>query len=184
MRVKGVSQRLDFSTRRLSRAEWRLLGALAMERELARSQLMKLASSFGALDAARPRASVAAAGSTSPRPRGESARVPGPKEAWPALDDWLGSGLVVDVGEARGPGLLARGTNEPTLAVNEEFRELVLRRLARDGDLSLVAEATHALLGDRSFGVFALLLQTGELAEFLRHAYLVPRAAGRLLVPI
>src|SRR5688500_4295730 len=107
MRVKGVSQRLDFSTQRLTRAEWRLLGALAMERELARSQLMKLATSFGALDAARPRASAAAGGALSPRDRAESARVPGPKEAWPALDDWLGSGLVVDVGEARGPGLLA-----------------------------------------------------------------------------
>jgi hypothetical protein len=184
MRVKGVSQRLDFSTRRLTRAEWRLLGALAMERELARSQLMKLATSFGALDAARPRASAVAGGSASPRDRGESARVPGPKEAWPALDDWLGSGLVVELGDARGPGLLVRGTNEPTLAVNAEFRELVLRRVARDGDLSFVAEATRTLLGERSFGVFALLLQTGELAEFLRHAYLVPRAASRLLAPI
>jgi len=185
MRVKGVSQRLDFSTRRLSRAEWRLLGALAMERELARSQLMKLAGSLGALDAARPRASASAAvGVPAPRERGESARVPGPKEAWPALDDWLGSGLVVELGEARGPGLLSRGTNEPTLAVNAEFRELVLRRLAREGDLAQVAEATRTLLGDRSFGVFALLLQTGELGEFLRHAYLVPRAAGRLLTPI
>ncbi|HTV20409.1 MAG TPA: SNF2-related protein, partial [Polyangiaceae bacterium] len=183
MRVKGVSQRLDFSTRRLSRAEWRLLGALAVERELARSQLMKLASSFGALDAARPRASAAVAGGASGRERADNARVPGPKEAWPALDDWLGSGLVVDVGEARGPGMLARGTNEPTLAVNAEFRELVVRRLARDGDLAQVVEATRTLLGDRSFGVFALLLQTGELAEYLRHAYLVPRAAGRLLVP-
>ena len=59
-----------------------------------------------------------------------------------------------------------------------------MRRLARDGELAIVADATRVLLGDRSFGVFALLLQTGELAEFQRHAYLLARAAGRLLTPI
>src|SRR5919204_410287 len=51
MRVKGVSQRLDFSTRRLSQGEWRLLAAIAVERELARSLVLKLGGSFGVLDA-------------------------------------------------------------------------------------------------------------------------------------
>jgi SNF2-related domain/Helicase conserved C-terminal domain len=182
MRVKGVSQRLDFSTRRLSRAQWRLLGAIAVERELARSLVVKLGGTFGVLEAARPRAS--AAGASVARGRVESAVLErSAKEALPVLDEWYASGLLVEVGEARGAGF-ARGSSEPTLAVNAEFRELVVRRLAGDGDLSAVVEATRTLLGDRSFGVFALLLQTGELAEFQRHAYLVSRAASRLLVPI
>jgi hypothetical protein len=185
MRVKGVSQRLDFSTRRLSRAEWRLLGAIGVERELARSLVVKLGGTFGVLEAARPRASAAGVGASSAR---GSQNLPalerGAKDAWPTLDDWQASGLIVEVGGARGPGSFARGTNEATLAVNAEFRELVVRRLAREGDLAIVVEATRVLLGDRSFGVFALLLQTGELAEFQRHAYLVARAAGRLLEPI
>jgi hypothetical protein len=182
MRVKGVSQRLDFSTRRLSRGEWRLLGAIAVERELVRSLVVKLGGTFGVLEAARPRAS--AAGATLARGRGESSVLDrAPKETWPALDDWRASGLLVEVGEARSAGF-ARGASEPTFAVNPEFRELVVRRLAREGELGVVVDATRVLLGDRSFGVFALLLQTGELAEFQRHAYLVARAAGRLLVPI
>ena len=185
MRVKGVSQRLDFSTRRLSRAEWRLLGAIAVERELARSLVVKLGGTFGVLEAARPRASAAGVGASSARGAQNLPTLErGAKDAWPALDDWQASGLIVELGVARGAGSFARGTNEATLAVNAEFRELVVRRLAREGDLALVVEATRVLLGDRSFGVFALLLQTGELAEFQRHAYLVARAAGRLLEPI
>jgi hypothetical protein len=182
MRVKGVSQRLDFSTRRLSRGEWRLLGAIAVERELGRSLVVKLGGAFGVLEAARPRAN--AAGASLARGRGESSTLDRtPKETWPALDDWRASGLLVEVGEARA-STFGRGSNEPTLAVNPEFRELVVRRLAREGELGAVVDAARVLLGDRSFGVFALLLQTGELAEFQRHAYLVARAAGRLLVPI
>src|SRR5689334_25429984 len=99
MRVKGVSQRLDFSTRRLSRGQWRLLGAIALERELTRSQLAKLAATFGVLEAERPRA-TAAAGAPSKRGAAEG----GPeraREAWPTLDEWRSIDLVIEVGKAQ-----------------------------------------------------------------------------------
>src|SRR5688572_23277252 len=99
MRVKGVSQRLDFSTRRLSRAEWRLLGAIAIERELNRSSVVKLAGNFGVLEAARPRANVASAGAAPPAPlrgRGESSLASdrATREVIGLLDDWRSAGLV------------------------------------------------------------------------------------------
>jgi len=176
MRVKGVAQRLDFSTRRLSRAEWRLLGAIAVERELTRSLIVKLAGTFGVQEAARSRASAggaAPAKSRSERP---------PASALPLLDEWRDSGLVAEVGEGRN-GPFGRAT-DPAFTVNAEFRELVVRRVAREGDLALIIDATRTLLGERSFGVFALLLQTGQYGEFQRHAFLVARAAGRLSAPL
>ena len=176
MSVKGVAQRLDFSTRRLSRAEWRLLGAIAVERELTRSLIVKLSGTFGVLEAARPRAS--AGGVASPKTRSDGP----PVSALPLLDEWRESGIVAEVGEGRG-GPFGR-TNDPSFAVNAEFRELVVRRVARDGDLALIVDATRTLLGERSFGVFALLLQTGQYGEFQRHAFLVARAAARLSAPI
>jgi len=188
MRVKGVSQRLDFSTRRLSRAEWRLLGAIAIERELNRSSVVKLAGSFGVLEAARPRASAAGAGaSQAPAPRGRSesgqAADRAAREALGLLDDWRSAGLVSELDAVRSAGF-GRNTQDPLLVVNAEFRELVVRRLAREGELAAVADATRVLLGDRSLGVFAVLLQAGELGEFQRHSYLLARAVGRLTTPI
>jgi SNF2 domain-containing protein/helicase-like protein len=187
MRVKGVAQRLDFSTRRLARAEWRLLGALGVERELSRSLVLKLASTFGVLEAARPRASVVGAVGAKPTRAGpEASRSPerGVRELQPLLDDWQAAGLLVELGDPRSAGPFARGSGDPTLAVHPEFRELVVRRIARDGDLAVVADATRVLLGERSFGVFSILLQTGEIEEYQRHAYLLPRAAGRLQTPV
>ena len=52
--------------------------------------------------------------------------------------------------------------------------------MAAHGELQLVVEASHGLLGDRSLGVLVLLLQTGRLTEFQRYAYTLPRAASRL----
>ncbi|HWO08300.1 MAG TPA: hypothetical protein VNN80_02440, partial [Polyangiaceae bacterium] len=175
--MKSVDRRLDFSTRRLSRSEWRLLGAIAIERELTRSLIMKLAGTLGVLEAARPRAS--AAGSLGPKSRSERPSAPG---TLPLLDEWRENGLVLEIGEGRG-GPFGR-SSDPSFAVHPEFRELVARRVARDGDLALVADATRVLLGERSFGVSALLLQTGQIDEFQRHAFLVARAAGRLSAPV
>jgi hypothetical protein len=188
MGVKGVSQRLDFSTRRLSRAEWRLLGAIAIERELNRSSVAKLASTFGVLEAARPRASAVGAGAPPPaavRGRNEAALATerAAREALGLLDDWRSAELITELDGTRSAGF-GRNTLDPLLSVNPEFRELVVRRLARDGELAAVAEATRVLLGDRSLGVFAVLLQSGELSEFQRHSYLLARAVGRLTTPL
>ncbi len=181
MSVKGVLHRLEFLTRRLSRAEWRLLGAIAMERELGLTQIVRLAGTFGVLERTRPKLSVG--GSAAPRlarglpePIASRAR-PSPM---PELDEWRESGLLVDAGIAKGPSLSRTGTVEPAYAVDTDFRQLVMRQLASQGELASVAEATHGLLGDRSLGLFAVLLQTGRLLDFQRQTYSLPRAAGRL----
>ena len=186
--MKGVQHRLEFLTRRLSVNEWRLLGAIAMERELGLTPIARLAHTFGVVAVAR----AAAAGrplpnerlrtaSAAPRvSRGGGAGAGSALAGLGELEAWLESGLLMEVGFAKASSLTRTGVSEPAYAVDAEFRQLVVRRLAAKGELAAVAEATHGLLGDRSLGVFALLLQAGRLAEFQRYAYSLPRASGRL----
>ncbi len=188
MRVKGVQHRLEFLTRRLSAPEHRLLGAIAVERELGLTPILRLAGTFGVGSEA---AGWKAAGAkpVSGRPReGEPAlrstgrTHPGASSATPLdeLGAWLKSGLLVEAGRARASSLARAGVTEAVYAVHAEFRQLVIRQLALRGELDLVAAATHGLLGERSLGAFALLLQAGRLQEFQRYTFSLPKASGRL----
>jgi superfamily II DNA or RNA helicase len=181
MRIKGVQHRLDFLTRQLSAAEWRLLTAIAVELELGLSKVVRLASTFGvALRAAKPKA-VTLRTQPAFRPRigrdGADSTPAGPAEE---LAEWLRSGLLVEAGRTRSPTLTSTSTTEPVYAVASEFRQLVVRQSALKGELEAVVEATHGLLGERSLGPFALLLQAGRASEFQRYTYSLPKASGRL----
>jgi hypothetical protein len=170
MSAKGPQHRLEFLARDASAADWRLLAALAVERELGLALLQRLALAFGIAAGAR---GAAARGS----PRG--AAVGGAAlSLLPALERWRESGLLVEATSPRAAGLSQPG--EPAFAVHPDYRQLILRRMAARGELQVVVEASHGLLGDRSLGVLILLLQTGRLSEFQRYAYTLPRAVNRL----
>jgi len=172
MSAKGPRGRLEFLTRESSVAEWRLLGALAVERELGGATLQRLAAVFGI--SVIPRTVARSVSGLSASGGGGPARGAAGPALLPALERWRDSGLLVELSRAR------TATNEAAFSVHPEFRQLVLRRLAARGDLQAVVEACHVALGERSLGVLVLLLQTGRLGEFQRYAYNVPRAATRL----
>jgi superfamily II DNA or RNA helicase len=175
MSAKGPRGRLEFLTRETSAAEWRLLGALAVERELGVATLQRLAAAFGI--SVIPRSVVGSAGGSASGRVGAARGAAGPV-LLPALERWRDSGLLVELSRSRTSSALQG--SEPAFSVHPEFRQLVLRRLAAQGDLQAVVEACHVALGERSLGVLVLLLQTGRLGEFQRYAYNVPRAASRL----
>src|SRR6478736_527969 len=60
------------------------------------------------------------------------------------------------------------GSLKPHFSVNSEFEQLVLRHLARSGQLDEIASAMRRLLTLRSVSDLTLALQTGKLAEFQR----------------
>ncbi|MEO8182120.1 MAG: hypothetical protein ABI895_25065, partial [Deltaproteobacteria bacterium] len=171
MSAKGPRHRLEFLTRNSSAAEGRLLAALALERELGLSMLQRLAAAFGISAASRSVAVRSAAGSKAPP------RAAAPASLLPSLERWRESGLLVETASSRS-GLLPG--SEPVFAVHSDYRQLILRRSAAQGELQAVVETSHGLLGDRSLGVLVLLLQAGRFSEFQRYAYTLPRAASRL----
>ncbi|HVZ36938.1 MAG TPA: hypothetical protein VG963_31145, partial [Polyangiaceae bacterium] len=186
MALTGAQQRLEFLTRQLSPPEWRVLGAIAVERELALSPILRLAGAFGlglpgkslvsGIPPVSSRAPLPFAASTARR---ISPARTGSASPLPALDGWLASGLLTEVGAVRSQ-TLGRAGSEPVFAVHADFRQLVIRRAARTGELEALVEATRGVLGERSLGPSILLIQSGHLTEFQRYAYALPRAAGRL----
>jgi superfamily II DNA or RNA helicase len=188
-RVKGIQHRLEFLARQLSAPEWRLLGAIAIERELGLTPILRLATSFGVAPKAignkpvlaqRPLVAGGSRLRSHPIPGVSAPGSAAPSVSLDALAQCLQNGLLIEVGLAKASSLSRPGVTEPAYAVAPEFRQLVLRHLAASGDLAVVAEATHGLFGERSLGAFALLLQTGRLAEFQRYTFSLPRASGRL----
>jgi hypothetical protein len=180
MSVKGARHRLEFLTRQLSQAEWRLIAAIAVERELGLGSILRLATVFGLASsgaATRWNATVSASGGAAAR---RLTKPGSPSVPLRELADWQTSGLVVEVSATRVSSAMRASSNEPMFAVHPDFRQLILRRVAKQGELQTVVEATHGLLGDRSLGVLVLLLHAGRLGEFQRYTYALPRAASRL----
>ncbi len=166
MQAKGVKRRLDFLTREFSVPEWRLLGAIALEWELALSAIQRLMQHFG-LSSQSVRAAAPLETKSSFRPSATE------------LALWLEAGLVIEVGEAQAPSLRAGG-QRAVYAVAGEFRQLVLRHVGALGELVVIAEATQKVLADRSFGVPGLLLASGRLSDFDRASYLLAMIGNRL----
>ena len=123
-------------TSRLTDGEWQLLAAVAAEEALGVSALAALGAELGVTF------------------EGDS-----------ALRDWLAqgvsSGLLAKAGRVRAVSRL--GGEEAALTVHPEWRELVLRESQRRGELEPVVGACALVLGERSRGRSAWLLQTGDL---------------------
>ncbi len=181
MSAKGPRHRLEFLTREVSAAEWRLLAALAVERELGLGVLQRLAAPLG-ITSARGASASGARASLPSRALAPATAPPG-SGLLATLERWRESGLLLAVTGARPAGAL-RGSSEPAFAVHPDYRQLVIRRVAAEGQLQAVVEVAHGVLGDRSLGVLVLLLQTGRLGEFQRYVYTLPRAAGRLVTEV
>src|SRR6187549_3285609 len=102
MSVKGASNRLEFLTRQLSQAEWRLIAAIAVERELGLGSILRLATAFGLASsgaATRWNATASASGGAAAR----RLTKPGGSATLPLreLADWQTSGLVIEVSATR-----------------------------------------------------------------------------------
>jgi superfamily II DNA or RNA helicase len=70
------------------------------------------------------------------------------------------AGWVVTARRARGASL------KPHFAVHADFEQLILRRLAQEGELERMASVLRALLTVRSVSDLTLALQSGSLADF------------------
>jgi superfamily II DNA or RNA helicase len=125
-------------TSRLTSGEWRLLAALAAEESLGSTALSAL-----------------------------SAELDVTLEGGAALRDWLalglGEGLLAKAGRVRALALSRPSGEEPAFGVHPEWRELVLRESQRRGELEGVVGAGAVVLGERSRGRSAWLLQKGDL---------------------
>jgi superfamily II DNA or RNA helicase len=123
-------------TARLDSGEWRLLGALAAEEALGATALLALADELDVT-----------------------------LEGGMALRDWLAlgssEGLLTRAGRVR--SLSRLGGEEPAYGVEPSFRELVLRESRRRGELEAVVGACAVVLGERSRGRSAWLLQSGDV---------------------
>lgn len=162
--MKTARQRLEFLARECSLGEWRVLGALSLERRLPLGALTGLASRWAL---PLPLSVPANPG----RPNGQR------EPDW--LDRWLKVGLVVRLPKSEQPTSALGGPLQPWFSVAEEYRQLVSRRMAVAGELSRIAEAAHKLLGSRSLSPFVLLLQSGRLADYVRYSHALP-SAGRV----
>src|SRR5262245_17141340 len=116
MSAKGARHRLEFLTRELSAAEWRLLAALAVERELGLSSLQRVAGALGISAGTRSAGLTRRAGAV----RGATlsgAALPGAAlsgaalSVLPLLQQWRDSGLLIELGKAATGAL--RGGAEP-----------------------------------------------------------------------
>jgi superfamily II DNA or RNA helicase len=134
-----VFDRFSLLTQGLTQAQWRLLGAIALEHGLSRSVLVAL---WGAA--------------------GETKVL----DAW--LERAVSGGLLVAVGPTRALSLTSAPSRESGYSVKPELAQLVLRELTRRAVLGDVAIATQGLLGGRSVSDLSLALQLGDLRGFLR----------------
>jgi superfamily II DNA or RNA helicase len=134
-----VFDRFSLLTQGLTPAQWRLLGAVALEHGLSRSVLVALwgaALDLKVLD------------------------------GW--LEQAVSRGLLVAVGPTRALSLTSAPSRESGYSVKPELAQLVLRELSRRAVLGDVAIATQGLLGGRSVSDLSLALQLGDLRGFLR----------------